>query len=80
MFDKTTWYERHPDLQRPLKVKPVKKPNARRPRRHFTVRAVYYDRSGQKPIVRISKAFQGAVPTASQRVPKCVIFGGTLIQ
>jgi hypothetical protein len=60
MFDKNRWYELHPTLQRPLKCELVKNTNAnaKRPRRRFTVRAVYYDGTGKNRILRISKAFE----------------------
>jgi hypothetical protein len=58
MFDPDTWYSRYPELQRPLRCIPVKTNG--KWRRRFRVRAVYYDRSGRKPIVRISTGFQKA--------------------
>ena len=58
MFDKDTWYSRYPELPRPLRCIPVRTNG--KWRRRFKVRAVYYDRSGRKPTVRMSRAFQKA--------------------
>jgi len=65
MFDTKTWYELHPTLQRPLKCKLLKKEKGqRRPRRHFTVRAIWYEGTGKSRIVRISNAFRKTVQNA----------------
>jgi hypothetical protein len=62
MFDENAWYSLHPDLQWPLRRILVKNDKGER-RRHFKVRAVHYDRTGKKPFIRLSAAFQNASKT-----------------
>jgi hypothetical protein len=58
MFDAGKWNDRHPGLPRPLQCKVINENG--KPRRRFSVRAIFYVRTGKNPIMQVSPIFRRA--------------------